>query len=275
MTPEVPKRGERPRSPEVKRPYPYLGIMGATGVGKTTLAENVLGKYWGVKVFAEQYPDNPWLVPFYHDPPRYSFVSEMFFLEAKINQMSSLNDSLLKEMQVHDPARELDGDVYAYVHHLMGWMSDDEYSTYRRANDTLGRISHLPEPDVFIAVLASPQVVVERIKKRGRPYELHMLKNHPEYFPRLAERVFEWVEENSSRVPIISVNAEEHDFATNPNHQQEVLNVIGNEIRYRLFSSQEGKAADGTELIMPKVLVPSGNFSAAEGDNSSKTLRGG
>lgn len=258
MSRELPpkQRVESLVSPEKER-HPYLGLFGATGAGKSELGK-VLKKDWKVGVFEEEFEESPFLERFYQNPSYWSFKHEMYFLEAKIPQMRQLKPLLFEGMQVHDPALWLDTEVYAFVQHEMRWMSDYEYRTYQMAVERLSAKVGLPEPDLVIVTLAPPDIVCQRIEQRGRPYEVKFMKKYPDYFPRLATRVMEWVEENPHGVPMVKIDTGRFNYVLKESDRAFVIKEVRRGIKDNLFgASGEGRTNDGMRLILPAVFQTS------------------
>ena len=245
LSPE--QRGENLSSPERKKRHLLIGIHGATGVGKTTLAE-LLGEKFEVKIFEEKFRENPFLEKFYADPPRWSFHSQSFFIKEKIGQMLLLPKLLETEPAIVDPTDWQDAEIYAWVQFQMGWMTAEEYKTYFLLYGELIKTKEIPTPDLVISVHAPAAVIIERIKERGRKYELWMLENYPDYFPRIAKRTEEWAEENPHGVPIITVDAYKNNYADDPFGIFKVVSDIQREVY--------AKIGDVEKVVLPEVFKP-------------------
>lgn len=165
-----------------------VGLVGPVGAGKSTLAVE-LGKKWGVAPIEENFGTNPYLEDFYTSPGEYSFKCQEWFLEQKALQLASIDTS---RISIIDPSIEMDF-LYAETHRRLGWMTEAEWNRYRMAFISLRSKYGIEPPDISIVVNANDtKVLLERIKTRGRKYELIMLESHPEYFLKLKETVDEW-----------------------------------------------------------------------------------
>lgn len=258
------RRGENLASPEIKKRHLLIGIHGATGVGKTTLAE-LLGEKFEVKIFEEKFRENPFLEKFYANPPRWSFLSQCFFIIEKIGQMSLLPDILKDEAAIIDPDDWQDAEIYAFVQYQMEWMTPAEYKTYLNLCQTLRRAREVPRPDLVISVHAPIEVIIQRIEERGREYELWMLKNHPDYFPRIAQRTEEWAQENTHGVPMITVDAYKNNYANDPSGIFRVVSDIQREVGTKI--------GDNKEVILPEVFQLEELFRDSRAGNLSKIMR--
>lgn len=241
------QRGENLSSPEKEKRHLLIGIHGATGVGKTTLAE-LLGEKFEIKIFEEKFRENPYLEKFYADPRRWSFLSQCFFIKEKIGQMALLPELLKTEPGVVDPTDWQYAEIYAFVQHRMGWMTVREYKTYLNLYQTLTEVKEIPTPDLVISVHAPIEIIIQRIKERGREYELWMLENHPDYFPLIAERTEEWSKENPHNIPIIVVDAYKNNYANDPFGIFRVMAEIQREVYNKL--------GDNEEIVLPEVFEP-------------------
>lgn len=189
-----------------------IGVLGAIGSGKSTLSSQ-LSEILGVTRVEENFPENPFLKKFYENPAEYSFRSQVWFLKSTIDQMISVESEHPGKSLIFDPANEMNL-VYAKTHLDLGWMKEDEYGLYLQLYEILTEKSGVKKPDFFLCIDSKEEVLVERIKKRARPYELHNLEKFPEYLVQLNKNVLEFV--NRSGNNIIEINSET-DFSSEKN----------------------------------------------------------
>jgi deoxyadenosine/deoxycytidine kinase len=230
-----------------------IGMMGAIGAGKSTLAQ-LLGDRWSVAPITENYQDNKYLPLFYSDPRRWGYESQKFFLESKVSQLTGLDGG---STEILDPAKEMDTDVYLVAIYRMGWMTRRQLAKYRTLHQKLTEGKTL-EPDIFVVVRASAQTLLSRIERRieedpHRIFERWILNGHQDYVRELVVTLDEWVDDARSKVPIIEISSEFHNF-TSESDSEIVVGRIEGTIAQKLAESPRGRA--GEILISPSFPHP-------------------
>jgi deoxyguanosine kinase len=224
-------------SPEKESHHLFVGLQGGVGSGKSELAQ-LMARRLSLTCLEEKFRENPFLAMFYDSPEEYSFESQTFFLKEKLSQMLSASEALKTGPLLIDPTLWQDMEIYVWTHRQMGWLSRSDHERYFELFRTLVEGKVIPEPDVVISVQAPVRVMRERIEKRGRDYELRMLKEYPDYFARVADRVREWVEDNPHQLPIIVVDSQQFNYATDPIDANEVISFIYQEMRNCLAENE-------------------------------------
>ena len=144
----------------------FLAIAGNIGVGKTELT-NRLSAELGWLAYYEPVIHNPYLDAFYADMKRWSFHLQIYFLSERFKAQAQIGDSPLPFIQ--DRTIYEDAEIFARTLHEQGSMTEVDYRNY----DALFRVlvSFLRRPDLIIYLKASPEVLMDRIARRGRPSE--------------------------------------------------------------------------------------------------------
>lgn len=215
---------ERIQSPERLGLDCTIGILGPIGVGKSTLSRE-LGRRLGIPAVEEDFGDNPHLPKFYKDPWRYAYICQTWFSAHKIQQVKTVNGI----SAVIDPDEEMDG-VYAETLFRLEYMDSREWELYQSQRAVLKEIAGIKKSDMFVVVEAPTSVLVERIRRRGRPYEFLMLDNFPGYLDVLAQTVRDWAKRQPPGTPIIHLDTGEHDLSTDKNYidllEKDVINLV-------------------------------------------------
>ncbi len=235
-------------SPEKEKHQLFIGIHGTVAAGKTELAKLLEGEF-GVTLIEEKFQENPYLEDFYHEPERWSYLSQLFFFERKLKDLATMPRD---KAVVLAPDQWQDRDIYAHVHRLMGWMNNGEYQEYLRKCDQLLQMADVPTPDLVISVHAPFEVILRRIERRAvtenREFELWMLENHPEYFFELSQRVEEWSRENPHDVPVMRVDSGRFNYIEEEDDAFLIANQIRREVLIQLKEREE--------IILPESFRP-------------------
>jgi deoxyguanosine kinase len=141
---------------------PYIGFEGPIGAGKTTLAQ-LLALHLGATLILEDIDGNEFLPDFYLDKERWALGTQLAFLISRYEQLRTIPVSRTRPVvsdytQAKDPifARAL--------------LHDREVELYERLS--IGLDANLCRPDVTVYLDASNDVLLDRIRRRNRPYEV-------------------------------------------------------------------------------------------------------
>jgi len=192
----------------------YVVVEGVIGVGKTSLSR-LLTERLQAKLVLEEVEENPFLKDFYRDRPRYAFQTQMHFLFSRFQQQRALRQmDLFSERMVADYLFQKDR-IFASLN-----LSDRELLLYEKLIGWLEL--DVMKPDVVVYLQASPDVLMDRIAKRGRPFERDMER---EYIRQLNEAYnhffFHYVE-----APLLVVNTNAIDFVNNSEDFEDLLKRI-------------------------------------------------
>ena len=145
------------------------------------------------------------LVHFYHDRKRWAFTMQILFLT---NRFEQIKKASRMERAVLD--RSIFGDVvFARMLHRYGDMKDHELSVYERLYNSL--IDSVNPPYLMVYIKIPTDLAVDRIKLRGRDYELIVEKEYWENLNSEYEKYFS----EYKRSPLMVINADKYDWVEN------------------------------------------------------------
>src|SRR5438477_12589515 len=149
------------RAPQ--NPHRYIAVEGPIGVGKTTLTRALAKRFSGRTIF-EVVEENPFLASFYQDRNKFAFQTQLFFLLSRFKQQQELHQQdLFNQLTVSDYLFAKDR-IFASI-----TLDPNELSLYERIYQMLG--PRVMKPDLVIYLQARLEVLLARIKKRGREFE--------------------------------------------------------------------------------------------------------
>lgn len=204
-------------------------LAGTIGAGKSSLTALIANRL-GSEAFYESVDDNEVLPLFYAEPEKYAFLLQIYFLNKRFD---SIKQALTHENNV------LDRSIYedSLLFHLnadLGRANETEVKVYddllQNMLQELPYAAHKKRPDLLVHILISFPKMLERIKKRGRPYE--QIETDPtlyDYYQMLNERYDQWYEDYDES-PKIQIDGDKYDFVEDPEACQYVLALIEKKI---------------------------------------------
>jgi deoxyadenosine/deoxycytidine kinase len=168
MLDDSPTKIAPPNDPEraALNPGYFLAIAGNIGVGKTELTQR-LSSELGWMAYYEPVIHNPYLDAFYADMRRWSFHLQIYFLSERFKAQIEISRSALPFIQ--DRTIYEDAEIFARTLYEQGSMTQVDYENYTSLFGIM--TSFLRPPDLILYLKASPEVLMERIARRGRPSE--------------------------------------------------------------------------------------------------------
>jgi len=192
-------------------------VAGNIGVGKTSLAER-LGARLGWHTAYESVIDNPYLAEFYADMAQWSFHLQIFFLGHRAEQYLALAAN--PQSAIADRSIYEDAHIFARALHHLGNLSERDYQSYRRVFELV--VGGLPRPDLLLYLRAPIEVLLERIRNRGRSMESGITA---EYLSLLDSFYEEWMAVFDI-CPVLTISTGDLDFVHKPKHMDIVVQRI-------------------------------------------------
>lgn len=198
----------------MKLEHRYIVVEGPIGVGKSSLT-NIVAERFQARRVMEVVEENPFLASFYGDRAKYAFQTQMFFLLSRFKQQQELfQQDLFSAVTVSDYLFAKDR-IFANL-----TLQADELALYERVFEALQ--PRVTKPDLVIYLQARMDVLLARIKKRGREFER---KFDPDYLDGLCKAYNDFFFHYSD-TPLLVVNTSDIDFVNNPADLEDLLSVI-------------------------------------------------
>ena len=183
--------------------YRYVVVEGPIGVGKTSLTHR-LAAHCGATALLEKPEENPFLTHFYQDPARHALPTQLFFLFQRINEVRDLVQmDLFRTSSVADYLFDKDA-LFARLN-----LTDDEFALYQNIYHSMA--PQAPPPDLVIYLQASPETLIERVRRRAIAYERQISDS---YLMRLAQAYSDFFYHYDA-APVLIVNSENLNFVDN------------------------------------------------------------
>jgi deoxyadenosine/deoxycytidine kinase len=195
--------------------FQYVAGEGVIGVGKTAVVERLAERLDATTVM-EEWAQNPFLKPFYEGAPGSAFQAELFFLLSRYRQQQELQQrNLFQTYTVSDYVFEKSL-LFAYLN-----LEDSELLIYEKLYALLAE--SVPRPDLVVYLQAPTDVLLKRVRERGRPEESRMGEDY------LAEvnRAYNHYFFHYSQTPLLVVNTTDLDFARKEDVEDLMKQIAG------------------------------------------------
>jgi len=196
---------ERPR---------YIAVEGPVGVGKSALAR-ILAERLGARLIEEAPEENPFLRAYYQDRKKHAFQAQLFFLLSRFQQQQALfQQDLFSRSTIAEYLFARDR-IFALL-----TLGTDELALYDRVYELLG--PRVVKPDLVVYLQARPEVLLARVRRRGRDYERSIDVAWLEGLSKAYNDFFFHYDET----PLLVVNASDIDLEGNMEDVEALLAVV-------------------------------------------------
>jgi len=194
--------------------FHYIAVEGPIGVGKTAVMERLAERLDATKVI-EDWSQNPFLRSFYDGKAGAAFQVELFFLLSRYRQQQELvQRNLFKQFTISDYVFEK-SKIFAYLN-----LEDSELLIHEKLFGLLAESA--PRPDLVVYLQASTDVLMKRIRARGRPEEGRLSEEY------LAEvnRAYNYYFFHYAATPLLVVNSSDVDFVQSAEDLDDLIKQI-------------------------------------------------
>jgi deoxyguanosine kinase len=141
--------------------YPYIAFEGPIAAGKTTIA-TLLAAHLESDLLLEDFESNEFLADFYACRDRWSLPMQLWFLSARVPRLPSIHRPVQRPTVADYTARK--DTLFARL-----LLDGRELRLFNRVSAMVA--NDLCHPDLIIYLDAKTDVLLKRIRLRGRAYE--------------------------------------------------------------------------------------------------------
>ena len=199
------------------KPPRHIAVEGPIRVGKSTLARFLADRMHARRILDCE--DNPFLADFYREKPGAAFRTQMYFLSERYRRLRDVLSMESPGPIVADFLLEKDK-IFSCL-----TLDNEELKLYERYFERFA--AELPSPDLVIYLQATPEVLRERIAKKGLPGESHISREYIEEIARAYEHFFF----RYASSDLLVVNTSEIDFVNRNADLQQLLRRLEESVR--------------------------------------------
>ncbi len=197
-------------------------VAGNIGVGKTSITERI-GQKFGWNTSYEVVSTNPYLSNYYQDMKKWGFHLQVYFLGTRAQQYQEIvekSGSAILDRSIYE-------DYYIFTQALrrMNNFSETDYLTYQTIYNVV--VKSLPKPDLLVYLKAPVNVLIERIKMRGRDMESSI---DPNYLKLLDQLYNEWLLD-FDYCPVLTIQSDKLDFVQEPKNLDIIIEKINQKLK--------------------------------------------
>jgi deoxyguanosine kinase len=202
----------------------FIAVEGPIRVGKSTLAR-ILAETLHARLMVEP-ESNPFLNRFYQELSGMALPTQMWFLVERYDQMRQAARNLAGSEPwpiVADYLFEKDK-LFAYIN-----LSDSELALYNRFYQIFR--SEVPAPDLVIYLHASPEVLKQRLKRKGITEEQAISDEYIEQVAKAYEHFFF----HYTASDLLVVDTSEIDFVNRAQDLEELLKRLTQPVKGKQY----------------------------------------
>ncbi|MBS4197973.1 deoxynucleoside kinase [Lederbergia citri] len=193
---------------------PFIAVEGPIGVGKTSLA-SAFSKQFGFYFLKEIVEENPFLHKFYDNIHEWAFQTEMFFLCNRYKQLGDMEKDYLRAGQ---PV-VADYHIFKNIIFSRRTLNSEQFLKYEQIYNILTH--DLAKPNLIVYLTADLEILLGRIKKRGRDFEYNI---DPFYLQQLTVDYEEFMEKLP--IPVVRIDVTNLDFVANPDDLKTIFSIL-------------------------------------------------
>jgi deoxyadenosine/deoxycytidine kinase len=196
--------------------FRFIAVDGPIGVGKTSVAQ-LLAERFEAKTVLEEWGQNPFLQDFYDAKPGAAFQVEMFYVLSRYRQQQTLQQrDLFSDFVITDYVFEK-SKLFANLN-----LEDSELVVFDKLWGLLAEGA--PAPDLVLYLQAPTDVLLQRIRSRGRKEE----KGLSEEYLAEVNRAYNYYFFHYSATPLLVVNTSDVDFVKSAADLDDLVRQIAN-----------------------------------------------
>lgn len=193
--------------------YKHIVIEGNIGSGKTTLATK-LATHFKAELVLEEFAENQFLKEFYNSNNG-ALPLELSFLNARHEQLTKAQERGKNNPLIAD---------YYYRKSLIfakNTLPENEFKLYESVFEKL--MSHFQPPDLFIYLHCETDVLISRIKQRGREYEKNI---SPEYLTKISNEYLFFLR-SQNKIKQVILDSAKLNFLESKKDFGTILEILG------------------------------------------------
>ncbi len=147
----------------------YVSISGAVAAGKSTLLAKLLARLGNRAAAHKECPENNlFILPYYEDPPRWSFHSQIAFLSLYFDDDRPKEE---KDFYFYDRCL-IENLVIARYRLEEGDLTQAEYDIIEKMAKGIEKL--MPPIEKYVYLRCSADLLVQRLRERDRSYESNL-----------------------------------------------------------------------------------------------------